>query len=215
MKLICKKCDSPIEGTNINISQGVCQCPSCNEVFKIASFLSSDETVRRLPKPVFTKITIVDNYGETRITIPKKGITGLSIFLLFFTSFLIVMTWAFLMNSDVPWWFKFIFVSIGVGTAFGALTSIYLKVTLILASQKVKIVKDLLGFRIVKNRSLNDLEEITQVVMYTQNYQPVYGIGLIFSEKSDLKFGSGLKESERLWLIGEIYKLKYKYTLKR
>lgn len=67
----------------------------------------------------------------------------------------------------------------------------------------------------VKNRSIDDLEEVTQVVMYTQNYQPVYGIGLSFSKGADLKFGSGLKESERLWLIGELYELKDKYSIKR
>lgn len=98
MKLICKKCNTPIEGANINISKGICQCPSCHEVFKIATFLSSDETLRRLPKPVFTKIEIVDNYGETRITIPKKGITSVSIFLLLFAVIWNTITWSFLLN---------------------------------------------------------------------------------------------------------------------
>ncbi len=31
----------------------------------------------------------------------------------------------------------------------------------------------------------------------------------------NIEFGSGLKESERIWTIGELYKLKNKHTLKR
>jgi hypothetical protein len=59
------------------------------------------------------------------------------------------------------------------------------------------------------------LNKITESVAYTENYQPVYGIGLFFNNERKVVFGSGLKEEERKWLIGELNEMKIHYQDKR
>jgi hypothetical protein len=50
---------------------------------------------------------------------------------------------------------------------------------------------------------VSSITAVTEEVVYTKNYQPVYGVGIKAGEKT-VKFGSALTEEERKWLIGEL-----------
>lgn len=81
MKLICKKCETIIPSSNISLKEGICTCRNCNEFFRVADFLDSEEAIRRTPKPINTK---VESFEKTKIIVPARGIKGTAIFLLFF-----------------------------------------------------------------------------------------------------------------------------------
>jgi uncharacterized protein YebE (UPF0316 family) len=79
--------------------------------------------------------------------------------------------------------------------------------------ETIELIRELFGLRYRKVRQISNLNKITESVVYTQNYQPVYGIGLLFNNEKKLVFGSGLKEEERKWLIGELYEMKNHYLV--
>ena len=75
MKLICPKCNSNIDQSNINIKKGIGLCQSCSEVIKLADHLHSNEEIRRSEKPFYSKISTLKEAGNFIIKIPPKGLS--------------------------------------------------------------------------------------------------------------------------------------------
>lgn len=50
MKLICQRCNTIIAQQDFNLSEGIANCTSCNEVFWIADSLRSDDEISQMKK---------------------------------------------------------------------------------------------------------------------------------------------------------------------
>ncbi len=213
MKLICEKCNTTILAESINLQEGICHCKSCNEFFKIADFIDSDEEVRRTPKPLNTKVKIWEDYDKTFIEMRYSKINW---FMLFFTVVWNVISWSFIFSGQLSESGAafLIFPFIGLVTFFIFFYRSYGISLITISKENILIKKSLLNIGITKTKTTQQLNKITESVVYEQNYQPVYGVELQFTDEPSVKFGSMLDEAERKWLIGELYELKDKYTSK-
>jgi ABC-type multidrug transport system fused ATPase/permease subunit len=85
MKVYCPKCNGTIENTNINVTENVCVCSKCNELFKLSELLDQEninETENLLRNPP-KGIWISKNNEHTKIKISTHSSNA--IFLIFFT----------------------------------------------------------------------------------------------------------------------------------
>lgn len=211
MKLICPKCYTKIDQNHLNILEGVASCSVCNEVFRIADHLRSDEELSRIKKPHYSEVQFKNRYGEAKLIIPPEGWNGNALFFLFFALIWNGLTWSFLIEEKHPSFFLIPFCLIGILLIAILIYVINGKTSVTLNREKIEIKRSIFGWAHTSKRQTKNLKKITEDVMYTKNYQPVYGIGLYFSKESKLKFGSSLKEEERKWIIGELYELKQEF----
>ena len=85
MKIYCPKCNSTIENSNINVTEDICVCSKCNELFKLSEIFDQEnisETeylLKNPPKGIF----IYKNNENTKINISTHSLRA--IFLIFFT----------------------------------------------------------------------------------------------------------------------------------
>lgn len=213
MILNCPKCKTEITSNAINIKEGIAQCGSCSEVFKIASYIKNSDTIKRIAKPIYSEIEVESTFYDGKITIPPMGISKLTLFFLVITIGFNVFIFSFVLKEKSAFVFVFIaIVCFSVISMFGKLLFSY-KGFIILEFSKelVSVTWKLLGLKFSRKKPANELDVITEDVMYTKNYQPVYGIGLYFKGNKKIKFAAGLKEEERKWLIGELHEMKAKF----
>jgi hypothetical protein len=214
MKLICQKCKADIQQSHINLKEGFANCTSCNEFFRIADFLRNDEEIRRIKKPHYSKVELNKSLNKNTISIPPTGWNGTAFFFLFFSLLWNGISWAVLLlnKESFPTLFSIPFIMIGILT-IGFLLFILNGTTQVIVDMNQFVVKwSLFGLSYSKARDTKKLIKITEDVIYTKNYQPIYGIGLYFDKQTKVKFGSSLKEEERKWLIGELYEIKHQYS---
>jgi hypothetical protein len=213
MKLSCPRCKGEILRDNVNMREGIAHCASCQEYFKIADFLREDEELRRIKKPGFSKVMVNHVAQAHLITIPPDGWNGTAIFVLFFALICNSLSIAAILSADSgeSALFYSLFLLIGLMLILSFLFIVKGVVHVHFNAKKIEVIYDILGFRYRKRRRSVDLDKITESVAYTSNYQPVYGIGLLFKKEPKIVFGSGLKEEERKWLIGELYEMKTIY----
>jgi hypothetical protein len=86
LKIYCPKCNSTIENISINVTENVCVCSKCNELFKLSELLDQeniDEAEKLLRNPP-KGILINKNNEHTKIKISTHSLRA--IFLIFFTS---------------------------------------------------------------------------------------------------------------------------------
>ena len=229
MKLICPKCNSKIDQSNINVNQGIGHCQSCSEIIRLADHLHSNEEIRRSEKPFFTKISIDKPAGNFIINIPPKGfdlkasLLSLGVIIFFATVSVFIsgenevlksitinnffekiktIPLADLLNGSNIFYMLIPFI------LFPVISSMVLKTQVTINKDQTKIAWSFLGLRYSQRSETRDLNKITEHVMYTQNYEPVYGVALIFKKGRKIKFGSKLTEDERKWIIGEIYEIR-------
>jgi hypothetical protein len=215
MKLICKQCAELISAENINIKDGVCYCPRCDEVFKIASFLSDSSVVNRIEKPVSSRVQHYADPDSMGFIIPPSGLAGGGYFFLFFSLFWNAVTWtgfiASIRSGEVfPILFLIPFLLVGAITFAIFLYFIKGEFALLANTQHCHGSWSLGNLKYNRKVSVNEITDIVEEVIYTKNYQPVYGIGIKAGKGKSLKFGSGLTEDERKWMIGEL-----RYFLKK
>lgn len=208
MKLICQNCQATIAKENINLQEGIANCTQCHEFFRIADYLTSNEELRRLPQPHYSKVNVIRGRGETTFVIPSSGWTGTTIFFLVFTTFWNLITWSFVFSQTAPLLMIIPFCVVGMITFFIFLFMLKGNTTVNVNLNQLTVKWALYGFGYTRTRNTKMLDRITEDVVYSKNYQPVYGVGLYFKDKGKIKFGSNLKEEERKWIIGELYELK-------
>ena len=198
MKFICPNCESSIHKSNVNIKEGIAQCVSCDEVFRIADFINGKE-IRRTEKPIYTKVQIEDSSDKLVITIPPVGWNQRTIFL---TLFALILSFIPFFNTELKGFVLFIgIVSLWCTVIYRLVRR--LKITM--DSKYIKVQWFALIYLHARKGKTKRLKEVTEEVLYTNNYEPMYGIGLIFKGGDKIKFGSHLNEGERKWLIGELY----------
>jgi hypothetical protein len=85
MKMYCPKCNSTVENTNINVTENVCICSKCNELFKLSELLDqenineTENLLRNPPKGIW--ISKNNEYNKIKISTHSSR----AIFLIFFT----------------------------------------------------------------------------------------------------------------------------------
>jgi hypothetical protein len=207
MKLICPKCAAPLPPTDANLVEGVCFCSRCQEYFKISALIAG-EIAARIEKPAYTKLEFVRDADSLDLIVPRGGNRGLGLFLLCFALFWNAITWVGLVASIARGetfviLFLIPFIAIGLGTAAAALYAFCGEFTLAIDRQECCAIWSLFGLHWRKRAPLAEITGVTEGVVYTKNYQPVYGVTINTGSRA-IKFGGQLGSDERKWLIGEI-----------
>jgi hypothetical protein len=213
MKLICQNCNTEIGKSNVNLEEGVASCPNCNDYFRIADFLRSDEELRRIKKPHYSNIEFNKRRGKYVLFIPPTGWTSTAFSFLLFSLIWNGVSWSFLFINESPALFLLPFCVIGILTIGILLFTLNGNTTVRISEANIIVKWSLFGLGYSKTRKTSGLDKITEDVIYSQNYQPVYGVGLYFKQEGKIKFGSNLKEEERKWVIGELYELKDQFKM--
>ncbi|HMP00202.1 MAG TPA: hypothetical protein PKE26_13930 [Kiritimatiellia bacterium] len=210
MKLLCPACDIRIPKENIHVPEGMCACPACGEVYRIADFLRDDpDEAYRIERPAYSEIETLRSGESFAIHIPPLGFRSPARFMLFFTLFWNTMAWfmwimAIRDRELIPILFMIPFILIGLVTLGIFLFFLRGKTHVLIDDKKMSVIRSLFGFTYRRDVTRSDIAAITHDVVYAQNYQPVYGIGIKRTSGKTIKFGANLTEEERKWLIGEI-----------
>ena len=214
MKIKCPTCAQEIQADDINISKGIALCKPCNEVLNLSLFQEGNNHIPLVEKPSTTKIESYIGKDLVSFILPSVGFRGITIFFFIFSLFWNAITYTLIIQSFAEknssknlfeYLFFTPFVIVGI---IMFLIFIYLWKAVVcvwIDHQDVKISRKLFGKSFDKNHSFSDLELVESVVCYEQNRQPIYGIGLQFSNGKWFKFGSNLKEEEKKWLLYEIH----------
>ncbi len=213
MKLICPKCNATIAKADVNIQDGFAYCQSCKEYFRIADFLQTDETVRRTEKPFLSEITLNQHAGVYTFYIPPMRWKRAS-----FVFLIMVIVW------NIGAWYSFIlsgqllillFMAVGLLLIYSFVKSFFEATTLTYSSSSIEVQKSVLSFNYKKQTRTAAIKHFTEVVTHEENYKPVYGIEILFSDDTTIEFGSYTFEGERKWLIGELYEIKKQFDLEK
>ncbi|MGL4599212.1 MAG: hypothetical protein ACRCYO_16950 [Bacteroidia bacterium] len=217
MKLICPKCTAAIAKADVNIQDGFAYCKKCTEYFRVADYLQTDETVRRSEKPFLSKITLTENAGIYTFYIPPmhwKRAPIVFVLIVFMWNF---TTWYTLITAfdRIPYYFLVIGFLIGLILLYVLLKSFFETTTLTYSSSSIDVRKSALNFTLKKQTRTTPIKHFTEVVAHEENYKPVYGIEILFSDDTSIEFGSYTFEGERKWLIGELYEIKKQFDLQK
>lgn len=208
MNLVCKTCNAAINPADANITEGVCTCRQCGGFFKIAALLADDAVITRIAKPAYSSVEFFSDRDSLGFIIPRGRSRGTAFFFLFFALFWNALSWtmftvALFQGELFGVLFLLIFVTVGAGLALVALYSFYGEFSLLADRSTCRAVWTLFKWNRTKSLITTSITAVTEEVVYTKNYQPVYGVGLKSGSKT-LKFGSALTEEERKWIIGEL-----------
>ena len=209
MRVRCKHCHAEIPNEDINVAKAICHCRPCNEVFKLADFLLDSDTVTRIEKPHYSKIESFLDDTSMGFIIPNASQKGTTIFFLIFTIIWNGISWPLFFSSlseeDLfAKLFMLPFVIVGVITFLLFLFSWKGLFSLLIDQNDCYAVWSLFQLKYRRRIATSQISTVVEDVVYHQNYQPVYGVGIKHGKNKTLKFGSGLTEEERKWCIGEI-----------
>ncbi|WP_411827762.1 hypothetical protein [Luteolibacter sp. AS25] len=215
----CPECDvrspRPLRRAN-----DVLKCEKCGCSASVREWLMHGIETERQGKadevPADTKITKAgDGLGGAVWKIPAAG--KFDFFLLFGTAWLgitAVVSFAILAESfknrlsegDMPFLiivpFLGVFWAIGLGVFFAGLKGMFQKVEISVSGGEFTLKKELFG-RVNEQRcALESIKSVSQVVFYSKNKRPVYGIQVKADKK--FKFGSALRDDEKAWLTADL-----------
>lgn len=110
-------------------------------------------------------------------------------------------------DGDFPVWvatpFFGLFWVIGLGVLYSALRQKFMRYRIAVGGGKVTLRKEMFGRSSEKGLNASSVASVSQQVFYSQNYTPVYGIE-IKGPEGKLRFGSGLGEEEKAWLVADL-----------
>ena len=202
-------------------SDDVIECSACGLKASLAEWAADDSHGpmhgRADQPPVVTKIRREGHvHGVVTWHIPPTGKFG---FLLFFGTFWLggamLVSSGFLytyltggeIKGNAPDWvlipFFGIFYAIGLGVLYAGLCQKFMLYTLAVSGREVRLDKELFGWKKEKSLARETVKSVENTVFYTQNDDPVYGIE-ITGTGGKIKFGSGLKDDEKSWLVADI-----------
>jgi hypothetical protein len=209
MKLICNQCQSIISPKNTNVPDGVCFCEKCGEFFRIASFLLFGDVIERIERPDYSNVEMVASPNAIGFVLPPLGWKGRTINFLAGTLFGNAMIWFLSFDfvneaGGIMTLLILPFILAGVGLVLTFLFHLKGNVTLLINHSQVSVSWGLFGFEYAKKGKTLDITDIGVDVVYSQSYQPVYGVGIKFKDDKYIKFGSTLSDQEKKWIVGEI-----------
>lgn len=156
--------------------------------------------------PENSEIRVTKEGARLTFELTKRSVKN-TLFWLLMTGLWIFTFWGFLTN-DSPIVFLF---PIGLMMLVSPVAFLFFLV----GKRKITIDSDhfsfewsLFSFKRTKQRNWKNLKEIRKVTMYKSKRKWVYGIGLYFKGEKKIKFGSGLSDEDRNYLIRTLEKLK-------
>lgn len=208
MNLVCPVCAAAIAPDDANVAEGVCRCRGCGGFFKIAALLTDEATVVRIAKPAYNKLEFFSDASSLGLIIPRGGNRSAALFLLFFALFWNALSWTMfalaIRDRQLPGvLFLSLFVVIGAVVAGIAVFLLFGEFSRLVDRSELRAVWSVFKWSRTKTVPVSGITAVTEEVVYTKNYQPVYGVG-IKSGRKTLKFGSALTEEERKWVVGEL-----------
>lgn len=218
--LPCPECGEKAAGMT-GASGQVMQCGACGAKASFSEWAAASDTGFRSGRagepPQGTKIRMTgDGLGGRVWEIPAKGKFGF--FMPFAVMWLMItglvsggFLFTFLtggeIKGDMPKWalipFFGLFWAIGLGMLYAGLREKYLTNRITVSGGELKLRKELFGKVKEKGLPAAGIREVAQKEFYKQNYQPVYGIE-IRGDGGKLRFGSGLGDEEKAWLVAEL-----------
>lgn len=221
MQLTCPTCGQRIPAADADVGTGFARCLPCDEVFRLDALLPPAETPPqdrrppRAPKPESTRVELATEGERLVVLLPKGGNRAAGCFFLFFSAFWNAITWTFVAVAgiaggaeDGPPWFVLLFLLpfmlVGIGTALAALYLLAGRTALSVDREEIALVRALFGREWVRRRPSADCLAVEERVAYSQNDQPVHGVGLTFRQGQPWTIGAGLSAEERAWLRYEI-----------
>lgn len=200
---------------------GALECAGCGTKASLSEWAEATRT--GLEKgmvdgpPEGTKISKEgDGYGGTVWNIPASGKGGFFLFFaVFWLGIVMTVSGGFLftiltggkIEGDMPWFvaipFFGVFYAVGLGVLYAGLRMKYMKHRLTVSGGEVVLRQEMFGRSKEMKLQGGSVKTVERKEFYRQNKRPVYGIE-IKGEKSKLKFGSGLKDDEKMWLVADI-----------
>lgn len=140
---------------------------------------------------------------------PGNGFSGTAIFFLIFSLFWNAISWTLFISAlnqgeRFPVLFLIPFILIGLITFLVFIFLLKGVFSILIDRDACHAVWSIHKLKHSKRFATSEITDVVEDVVYTKNYQPVYGVGIKYGSKRTLKFGSGLSEEERKWCIGEI-----------
>ena len=219
MKIVCPKCNEAIPSDGVNVAKALAFCARCGEAFSLGTFVTAPT---RTPQPPDAQ-TVLTRAGESvAIAFPAGGFKGAGCFFLFFSAFWNGITWTILIATYFGGMrgkgaasagaglftglFLVPFILIGLITLGVAIYCIWGDSALAMDRKNILFERRLFGRKWTHTYDAADVTDIRRTESYSQNNQPVYGVGIHFkSRKIPLTFGTALSEAEKNWLVGELY----------
>ena len=172
------------------MQQGIARCGACDEYFRLAAHLRTDEEIRRSVKPSYSWVVLEGGQDQSIIRIPARGWSWDLWFPATFLIFAVVVV-AFGYARGEGFTISFISIVFGLVALAMALPN-FLHITIVLGPNTT-VTWRAWGLARTRRGRTRDLMKITENVVYRRNYQPVYGVGLFFRDGSIITFGSALK----------------------
>ena len=201
----------------------VVTCASCGTAFTASEWLDAatgSAAADPDTPPHGTRITrATDSAGAVSWSIPASGKSGgLMFFATFWSAITAIVSGGFLMTylsgkesgGNMPPWllipFFGIFWAIGIGMFYAAFRGKYARHRITAGGGVIQLRRELFGRKTDKQLPLADINSISQVEFYQQNYQPVHGVE-IRGRSGKLRFGSLLTAAEKSWLVADLRRM--------
>lgn len=217
-KLGCPDCGTQLSLPETLPTEGfsaVIHCSSCawsDSLSSVTYDRDRDAVVKNKP----AKSRIRESVGVEKATwlIPaKKGINFLLFFAVFWlgvTSFFSYMLWFGDAQLDggaspllgklfvLPFWI------VGLGIFYGGLRMSYTDVLIRIDAKKVVLTRSIINRRWHRDIDRKLVEGVELSVSHTQNNRRVYQLEVENKRGGSIKFGSGLTDDEKNWMLGQL-----------
>ncbi|MDO8544069.1 MAG: hypothetical protein Q7S40_26815 [Opitutaceae bacterium] len=208
MKLSCKTCGLLIPPANVNLAEGICFCPGCNESFRLTTANVSDEMTSGVGRPAGTGIEFVADVETLGLIIPPGNNRRLRNLWVGWAAAINVLAAILVVSALWPR------SSVSVGGAcfvvvLGALVAalaLFLargEFTLAINRRECTAIWALFHWSHLKRVPTPQITDVVLHEIYTVNEQPRYAI-LIKHPMGSILFGATLTNEERRWLTDEI-----------
>jgi len=128
----------------------------------------------------------------------------MTLFYLFFAVIWNTINFRVLLSPTTPSIFAYVFFPTGAFPFFAFLYFFFMHIEVFIGNGRLSVSRILFGLRLSKSCALQDVESIKHGVAYKRNYQPVYGIQVLYKPTGKMIFGSHLRNDEREWLMAEM-----------
>ena len=209
LNLVCDKCGSQIEGSNININSSLAKCGSCNTVFSIKDdhFFVTDRIGRpEMIMPAGTDVLELSDSLDIRLdwlkSHPQGTLTFLTIFTVFWNGILAIMAGGAVLSGSIESVaFMSIHLLVGLGLLY-YLATVYLNYTDIIVTESyIEIDHRPVKNPFVRRKRIesNEIDQlyVTKYVSSTTNGNPNYAYALYAILKTNGKKVSLIKGMNR------------------
>ncbi len=174
--------------------------------------LNPSEPVAQPPDTRVKLLSLAD--GSIGLDIPKSGKSGGLLFfailwLSFCAVFLLIPTCAGPGDKGEGsliglYAFMLLFIAIGLGILYFALRMRNSTHHLLVGNGQLRYASQFIGRERLRVYPAKDAKSVRQVVFYSQNNVPIYGIEIEIEGGDVIRFGTQLSEDEKRWIVWEI-----------